>query len=184
MPKSLASFCRLCLTKTASKVPVFGGDQENVTNLLALIELSINPETESDAVLCFDCVVTLETFLQYKDQCHVNDAFLKTLPPKDSAEDSEASEEEEDAVAMECDILQVEDDGAESGDSELVEVVEPQKKAKSKVSPKPKKEIRKAKQLKVVKVAEDPLNIKRSSRVQRQKAKPEPSPKKKTHRAE
>ncbi|EDS37854.1 conserved hypothetical protein [Culex quinquefasciatus] len=41
MPKSLASFCRLCLTKTASKVPVFGGDQENVTNLLALIELSL-----------------------------------------------------------------------------------------------------------------------------------------------
>lgn len=42
MPKSLASFCRLCLTKTASKVPVFGGDQENVTNLLALIELSVS----------------------------------------------------------------------------------------------------------------------------------------------
>uniref|UniRef100_A0A1Q3F0M8 ZAD domain-containing protein n=1 Tax=Culex tarsalis TaxID=7177 RepID=A0A1Q3F0M8_CULTA len=174
MPKTLASFCRLCLTKTSSKVPVFGGEQENVTNLLALIELSINPETESDAAVCFDCVVTLETFLQFKDQCHVNDEFLKTLPPKDSSESSEAGEEDEDEDVMECDYLEEDDEGgAEICDSEeeqgLVEYVEPPQKKALVISAV--KKVPKAKD-----AAVDPLYI--AKPVLKQKAKQESSPQK------
>lgn len=129
----------------------------------------------------------LETFLQFKDQCHVNDEFLKTLPPKDSAEDSEASEGE---LAIDRDYLEEDedddDDGAETPDSEeqgLVEDVEPLRRPKRKVTQSPKKETLKAKQLKAVvvskqKMVEDPLYIKRSPRVQRHKARPESSSKK------
>ncbi|XP_038109160.1 uncharacterized protein LOC6034278 isoform X3 [Culex quinquefasciatus] len=135
MPKSLASFCRLCLTKTASKVPVFGGDQENVTNLLALIELSIDPESEANAAVCLSCIVTLEAFHQFKQQCHDNERFLKTVPWKDHADVSEANEEDADETAMECDFLEEAcDDTRDSEDEGLVEFVELPSMAKKKVS--------------------------------------------------
>uniref|UniRef100_A0A8D8DS82 (northern house mosquito) hypothetical protein n=1 Tax=Culex pipiens TaxID=7175 RepID=A0A8D8DS82_CULPI len=176
MPKSLASFCRLCLTKTASKVPVFGGDQENVTNLLALIELSINSRSEPDAAVCFDCIVTLEAFLQFKDQCHVNNHYLKTVPSKNDAEDSEASgeeeeedEEDEDEDAMDCDFLDEDDaDGSETIDSEeegLVAELEP-----------PRSPVKRTLSLSPMKMTEiDPLDITKCLR--KQTAKPECSQK-------
>lgn len=40
--RPLASFCRLCLTKTSNKVPIFGQDEANVINLLLLIELDVS----------------------------------------------------------------------------------------------------------------------------------------------
>ncbi|XP_038109159.1 uncharacterized protein LOC6034278 isoform X2 [Culex quinquefasciatus] len=179
MPKSLASFCRLCLTKTASKVPVFGGDQENVTNLLALIELSINSDTEPDAALCFECVVTLEAFLQFKDQCHVNDEFLKTLPPKDSAEVSEAGEEEEDDEdAMECDYLEEddnEDDGGGSRESEEQGLVE---ELDHPSGSSPVKVIHKVVKVAKKKCEVDPLRIPKVVRTQKRKTKPKSGPKK------
>ncbi|KAL1403964.1 hypothetical protein pipiens_005496 [Culex pipiens pipiens] len=85
----MASFCRLCLTKTSNKVPIFGQDEANVINLLLLIELDIDADNEPDAGVCFDCIVTLEGFYQFKEQCHTNDDFLKGLPTKDSADGSE-----------------------------------------------------------------------------------------------
>uniref|UniRef100_A0A1Q3F2M8 ZAD domain-containing protein n=1 Tax=Culex tarsalis TaxID=7177 RepID=A0A1Q3F2M8_CULTA len=110
--KRLASFCRLCLIKTQTKVAIFGGQEEaNLLNLLKLIELEIDREAEPEAVLCYDCIVTLEGFFQFKEQCHANDEFLQTLPPKDSAEGSEVSEgEDEDVEGDDNDFLQEEDD--------------------------------------------------------------------------
>uniref|UniRef100_A0A1Q3EZ17 ZAD domain-containing protein n=1 Tax=Culex tarsalis TaxID=7177 RepID=A0A1Q3EZ17_CULTA len=177
MPKTLASFCRLCLTKTSSKVPVFGGEQENVTNLLALIELSINAKTESNAAVCYDCIVTLETFLQYKDQCHVNDKFLKSIPLNESVHGSDVSEaDEDDDDAMECDFLEEhDDDGVEARDSEeegLVKDFEPPKTPKKTVTlVTPRKKSGNAKQLKpayiVKKIVEvDPLDITKRMRSQ------------------
>ncbi|XP_001844616.2 uncharacterized protein LOC6034276 [Culex quinquefasciatus] len=87
--RPMASFCRLCLTKTSNKVPIFGQDEANVINLLLLIELDIDADNEPDAGVCFDCIVTLEGFYQFKEQCHTNDDFLKGLPTRDSADGSE-----------------------------------------------------------------------------------------------
>lgn len=91
----MSSFCRLCLAKNKNKVPIFGKEEVNVVNLLMLIELDIDPDLEADAVVCFDCIVTLEGFFQFKEQCHENDEFLKTHQPEDSAEGSEASDGDE-----------------------------------------------------------------------------------------
>uniref|UniRef100_A0A8D8DSM5 (northern house mosquito) hypothetical protein n=1 Tax=Culex pipiens TaxID=7175 RepID=A0A8D8DSM5_CULPI len=100
------SLCRLCLTKTKDKVPIFGKEEANVINLLMLIELDIDPDQERDAIVCFDCIVTLEGFFQFKEQCHENDEYLKTLPPKASV-DSEAVDE----ARMQCDFLDSEEEG-------------------------------------------------------------------------
>ncbi|XP_001844617.2 uncharacterized protein LOC6034277 [Culex quinquefasciatus] len=100
------SLCRLCLTKTKDKVPIFGKEEANVINLLMLIELDIDPDQERDAIVCFDCIVTLEGFFQFKEQCHENDEYLKTLPSKASV-DSEAVDE----PRMQCDFLDSEEEG-------------------------------------------------------------------------
>uniref|UniRef100_A0A1Q3F259 ZAD domain-containing protein n=1 Tax=Culex tarsalis TaxID=7177 RepID=A0A1Q3F259_CULTA len=99
---TLAPFCRLCLSETSNKVPVFGPDKANVINLLMLVELDIDPDNEQDAGVCFDCIVTLEGFYQFKEQCHVNDEFLKTVAPKESAEGSE----DEEPAGMHYDYLE------------------------------------------------------------------------------
>ncbi|EDS37848.1 conserved hypothetical protein [Culex quinquefasciatus] len=100
------SLCRLCLTKTKDKVPIFGKEESNVINLLMLIELDIDPDQERDAIVCFDCIVTLEGFFQFKEQCHENDEYLKTLPSKASV-DSTAIDE----PRMQCDFLDSEEEG-------------------------------------------------------------------------
>ncbi|KAL1403965.1 hypothetical protein pipiens_005497 [Culex pipiens pipiens] len=100
------SLCRLCLTKTKDKVPIFGKEEANVINLLMLIELDIDPDQERDAIVCFDCIVTLEGFFQFKEQCHENDEYLKTHPPMASV-DSEAVDE----PRMQCDFLDSEEEG-------------------------------------------------------------------------
>ncbi|XP_058835013.1 uncharacterized protein LOC131692151 [Topomyia yanbarensis] len=91
----LASFCRLCLTKTQNKVPVFSEDN-TVENLLQLIEIQVNQGVEPDAVVCYDCVVTLEGFFQFKEQCHVNDDFVKNIPVVDETSNYEEDEDEAD----------------------------------------------------------------------------------------
>ncbi|XP_019552415.3 uncharacterized protein LOC109422259 [Aedes albopictus] len=94
-PVRLASFCRLCLSKTKDKVPVFA-EGNLLESLLRLIEIEIDENDEPDAVVCYDCVVTLEGFHQFKEQCHVNDEFVKTIPPKADNSGSSGGEEEED----------------------------------------------------------------------------------------
>lgn len=112
-PVRLASFCRLCLTKTKDKVPVF--DEGNLLeNLLALIEIQIDPDSEPDAVVCYDCVVTLEGFHQFKEQCHVNDEFVKTIPPKKDNFESFDEEEEDEEDDPELSII--DEDGFEEED--------------------------------------------------------------------
>lgn len=75
-------------------MPVFGQDESNILNLLTLIELDIDPDSEPDAGVCFDCIVTLEGFFQFKEQCHVNDDLIKSLPPE-KVDDSDGPDEEE-----------------------------------------------------------------------------------------
>lgn len=85
-----APFCRLCLSQTENKVPIFGRDETNILNLLTLIELDVDLDSEPEAAVCFDCIVTLEGFFQFKEQCHVNDDLIKSLPPeKDDGSDEE-----------------------------------------------------------------------------------------------
>ncbi|XP_039437389.1 uncharacterized protein LOC120418924 [Culex pipiens pallens] len=120
-PVRLASFCRLCLVKSnASKVSIFEDQSGSVLDLLKLIELEINATEEPNAVICFECVVTLEGFQQFKEQCHTNDEFLKTVPPA-----GEGEEEEEDAAScasselschfLEDDPIGVEEEGDDDG---------------------------------------------------------------------
>ncbi|XP_065091834.1 uncharacterized protein LOC135712728 [Ochlerotatus camptorhynchus] len=106
-PVRLASFCRLCLSKTKDKVPVFANGNI-LENLLHLIEMQIDPDDEPDAVVCYDCVVTLEGFHQFKEQCHVNDEFVKTVPPKleCSASSAEMEEEEDEEDNREGGVLE------------------------------------------------------------------------------
>lgn len=137
--KRLASFCRLCLAKTQEKVPIFGNDESNVDNLLMLIELNIDPELEPDAVVCYECIVTLEGFFQFKEQCHVNDEYIKTLPPEDSVEVSDASEQEDVEPESDYDLLEVEEthvdtdlDSEEEGRVEYIDSYEPLPKPKRK----------------------------------------------------
>lgn len=129
--------------------------------------------------MCFDCIVTLEAFLQFKDQCHVNNHYLKTVPSKNDAEESEASgeeeeededEEDEDEDAMDCDFLDEDDaDGSETIDSEeegLVAELEP-----------PRSPVKRTLSLSPMKMTEiDPLDITKCLR--KQTAKPECSQKK------
>lgn len=110
----LASFCRLCLNKTKDKVPVFGKDEVNMIQLLMLIELDIDPDQEPDAILCFDCVVTLEGFFQFKEQCHENDEYLKTLPVEDCVEASDVIEVDTDFL-VEVDLSRNTVDSEEEG---------------------------------------------------------------------
>ncbi|XP_058462059.1 uncharacterized protein LOC131437033 [Malaya genurostris] len=91
----LASFCRLCLTKTKNKVEIFG-EERTVENLLQLIEIQVDENLEPGAVVCFDCIVTLEGFYQFKEQCHVNDDFVKNIPPEEETSNFDDELEEED----------------------------------------------------------------------------------------
>ncbi|XP_055595262.1 uncharacterized protein LOC129745909 [Uranotaenia lowii] len=97
--QKLASFCRLCLTKTENRVPVFDNDSVLI-ELLRLVDIQIERRQEPDAVVCFDCVVTLEGFDQFKSQCHVSDELLKSIPPREESS-GEGSEEED----LDCDYL-------------------------------------------------------------------------------
>lgn len=138
----LASFCRLCLNKTKDKVPVFA-EGSLLDDLLKLIEIKINPDDESNAVVCYDCVVTLEGFHQFKEQCHVNDEFVKTIPPKADNEASSAEEEDdEDAQSTADDERDIEEeDHLELSEEEEVfhELPASKKSPKSKKKPAPKK---------------------------------------------
>ncbi|XP_055625166.1 uncharacterized protein LOC129767912 [Toxorhynchites rutilus septentrionalis] len=96
----LASFCRLCLSKTSNKVPIYGNGV-SLENLLQLIEIKIDPDDEPDAVVCFDCMVTLEGFYQFKEQCHVNDEFVRNIPK--NVDSNNTAEEEDDELS--CDYL-------------------------------------------------------------------------------
>lgn len=94
-PLRLASFCRLCLVKSSeSKVSIFEDQNGSLLDLLKLIELDIDPSVEPNAVICFECVVTLEGFLQFKEQCHTNDEFLKSVPPAPEGEEEDDDEVE------------------------------------------------------------------------------------------
>lgn len=141
-PVRLASFCRLCLSKTKDKVPIFAnGDM--LDNLLHLIEIQIEQEEEPDAVVCYDCVVTLEGFHQFKEQCHVNDEFVRTVPPKldcsaSSAElgervgdESEEDEDNQDEAFLREDKLE-EDDHLELSEAEEVFQERPRRKVAAK----------------------------------------------------
>lgn len=145
---SLVTFCRLCLTETKNKVSIFGNDEENVINLLMLIELDIDPDNEPNAGICFDCIVTLEGFFQFKEQCHVNDEFIKTIPPNDSEGVSAGSDEDDDEFPIHCEYLVEDsravkpaanryDDSEEEGLVEDIESYEPPKTPKWKSSPSP-----------------------------------------------
>ncbi|XP_062558814.1 uncharacterized protein LOC134223643 [Armigeres subalbatus] len=140
----LASFCRLCLTKTKDKVPVFA-EGSLLDDLLKLIEIKINPDDESNAVVCYDCVVTLEGFHQFKEQCHVNDEFVKTIPPKadDEALSAEEEDDQDDRSAVDDDDEQdiEEEDHLELSEEEEVfhELPASRKSPRSKKKPAPKK---------------------------------------------
>lgn len=56
--------------------------------------------------MCFDCIVTLEGFYQFKEQCHENDEYLKTVPPKASVDSTAVVE-----PRMQCDYLDSEEEG-------------------------------------------------------------------------
>ncbi|XP_055527905.1 uncharacterized protein LOC129720445 [Wyeomyia smithii] len=101
----LASFCRLCLTKTQNRVPVFD-DNNSVSHLLQLIEIEIDSTIEPNAVVCYDCVVTLEGFHQFKEQCHVNDDFVKNIPVEDEESNFSDDEQQQEHV----DVSYAEDD--------------------------------------------------------------------------
>ncbi|XP_058463527.1 uncharacterized protein LOC131437890 [Malaya genurostris] len=78
----LSSFCRLCLVETNNRVVVFpeGNLVENrVGNLIDLVDIELDRNNEPNAVICFECIATLEAFRQFKDQCHENDKYMKTL---------------------------------------------------------------------------------------------------------
>ncbi|XP_065091816.1 uncharacterized protein LOC135712719 isoform X2 [Ochlerotatus camptorhynchus] len=130
----LASFCRLCLSVIKDKVPVFTNGNI-LENLLHLIEIQINPDDEPGAVVCLDCVVTLEGFQQFKEQCHINDEFVKTISPKlpcsaSSAEVPVGEEEEDREDLLEVEELE-EEDRLELSEAEEVFQNIPQQSAKS-----------------------------------------------------
>ncbi|XP_058834108.1 uncharacterized protein LOC131691596 [Topomyia yanbarensis] len=80
--RQLSKFCRLCLVETKNRVVVFpeGSLVENrVENLIQLVEIELDHKTEPGAVICFECVATLESFRQFKSQCHENDKYMRTL---------------------------------------------------------------------------------------------------------
>lgn len=141
-PVRLASFCRLCLTKTKEKVPVFA-EGSLLDGLLKLIEIEIDPDDESNAVVCYDCVVTLEGFHQFKEQCHVNDEFVKTIPPKADGDISSAEEDEEegDGSAVEGEQDAEDEDHLELSEEEEVfhELPASKKSLRSKKTTSPKK---------------------------------------------
>ncbi|XP_001656022.2 uncharacterized protein LOC5576241 isoform X2 [Aedes aegypti] len=140
----LASFCRLCLSKTKDKVAVFA-EGNLLDNLLRLIEIEIDPDVEPNAVVCYDCVVTLEGFHQFKEQCHVNDEFVKTIPAKADYSGSSNGEEEEDEDRNRSDDDdEEEEDRLELSEAEEVfhELPAPPKKRKAPVVESPKKTIR------------------------------------------
>ncbi|XP_053688453.1 uncharacterized protein LOC128737771 [Sabethes cyaneus] len=136
----LASFCRLCLTKTQNKVPVFD-ENNSIGHLLQLIEIKVNSSVEPDAVVCYDCVVTLEGFFQFKEQCHVNDEFVKNIPVEEELsaysdeelqeENSDGNRDEEDE---ESETIDPADDPEDSQSSEYI-----QSKRKASVSATPNK---------------------------------------------
>lgn len=95
-----APFCRLCLTETKDKVSIFGEDETNILNLLTLIELDIDLDNEPEACVCFDCIVTLEGFFQFKEQCHVNDEFIKSVPPEKVDDDDDDGSDDDDEPAV------------------------------------------------------------------------------------
>lgn len=101
-PVRLASFCRLCLVKSSdSKVSLFEGENDSVLDLIKLIELEIDAKSEANAVICFECIVTLEGFLQFKEQCHTNDKFLKSVPPAPEGEESDGESDDDDVEYLE-----------------------------------------------------------------------------------
>lgn len=175
--KRLASFCRLCLIRTQNRVQLFGQEDEvNLMSLLKVIELDIDPKAEPDAVVCYDCIVTLEGFQQFKEQCHTNDEYLKTLPPKDSAEGSEVSEVDEleiidgdylleEEEELEPQIENSEEEGrVEEDDDSWYEEPPPKRKASM--------ESFKVKRLKTTNYGRpespaDPLDVKQSGRVRK-----------------
>lgn len=120
-PGRLASFCRLCLVKSnESKVSLFEDQSGALLDLLKLIELDIDAKAEPNAVICYECVVTLEGFLQFKEQCHTNDEFLKTVPAAPEGEE----EDDDDVEYLEEDSpAQVGLDDDEEEENDVVEVL-------------------------------------------------------------
>ncbi|XP_053687834.1 uncharacterized protein LOC128737255 [Sabethes cyaneus] len=75
-------FCRLCLVETRNRVVIFPREctvENRVQKLLKLVEIELSSKTEPDAVLCFECLATLEEFYKFKKQCHENDEHMKSL---------------------------------------------------------------------------------------------------------
>ncbi|XP_055533966.1 uncharacterized protein LOC129723654 [Wyeomyia smithii] len=80
-----AVFCRLCLVETRNRVVIFPGKnpkETKVRKLLELVQIEVCQETEPGAVLCFECLATLEEFNKFKTHCHENDKHLKNLHRK------------------------------------------------------------------------------------------------------
>lgn len=57
--------------------------------------MQIEPDVEPGAVVCLDCIVTLEGFSQFKEQCHVNDEFVRTIVVTEDCATSGENEEDE-----------------------------------------------------------------------------------------
>ncbi|XP_039451764.1 uncharacterized protein LOC120430716 [Culex pipiens pallens] len=175
--KRLASFCRLCLIKAETRVAIFGQQEEaNLLNLLKLIDLDIDHEVEPEAVLCYDCIVTLEGFHQFKEQCHTNDEFLRTLPPRDSDEGSEevseVDEQEEPDYLQEDDVARIVDSEEEGRveDDDLYEQPVPKKRGLKETPTSAKR----------LKTSEEPLDVRQSGRIRKPTAKALASPIRKT----
>lgn len=130
---ALASFCRLCLSNTENKLSVF--EDENMPILLHLIDIQIDPDLEPGAIVCLDCIVTLEGFFQFKEQCHVNDEFVKTIIVKKSLasqwKDEEADEDVEKVGQSFVEVLEIqEEDSLELSEAEEAFPIIPQQSVK------------------------------------------------------